>query len=60
MSTLPPLSQLFAPPDRNVPTMLARQAAQYGDRPLLVFGDWLPKRSVEAALANRELLAATA
>ncbi|HOB65663.1 ATP-dependent acyl-CoA ligase [Ottowia sp.] len=39
MSTLPPLSQLFAPPDRNVPTMLARQAAQYGDRPLLVFGE---------------------
>lgn len=39
MSTLPPLSKLFAPPDRSVPTMLARQAAQYGDRTLLVFGD---------------------
>ncbi len=39
MSPLPPLSTLFAPPDRSVPTMLARQAAQYGDRPLLVFGD---------------------
>lgn len=39
MSTLPPLSTLFAPPDRSVPTMLARQAAHYGDRPLLVFGD---------------------
>ena len=39
MSLLPPLSSLIAPPDRSVPVMLARQAAQYGDRPLLVFGD---------------------
>ena len=37
MSTLPPLSKLFAPPDRSVPTMLARQAAQYGDRTYEVY-----------------------
>ncbi len=39
MSMLPPLSGLFAPADRSVPTMLARQAARYGERPLLAFGE---------------------
>lgn len=33
------LSQSFAPGDRTVPAMLSRQAARYGDKPLVGFGD---------------------
>ncbi|HWK96929.1 MAG TPA: ATP-dependent acyl-CoA ligase [Pseudolabrys sp.] len=32
------LSQSFAPGDRTVPAMLSRQAARYGDKPLVGFG----------------------
>ena len=48
---------LFAPADRVLPTLLARQATRYGDRPLLVFGEtrwsFIETAAVAAASAHR-------
>lgn len=55
------LSQSFAPGDRTVPAMLTRQAARYGDKPLVGFGanSWTYAQTRdEAAAFGATLLAA--
>lgn len=55
------LSQSFAPGDRTVPAMLSRQAARYGDKPLVGFGgeSWTYTQTRnEAAAFGATLLAA--
>jgi crotonobetaine/carnitine-CoA ligase len=55
------LSQSFAPGDRTVPAMLTRQAARYGDKPLVGFGanSWTYTQTRdEAAAFGTTLLAA--
>jgi crotonobetaine/carnitine-CoA ligase len=55
------LSQSFAPGERTVPAMLTRQAARYGDKPLVGFGDrfWTYAQTRdEAAAFGATLLAA--
>ncbi|MBS0534346.1 MAG: ATP-dependent acyl-CoA ligase [Proteobacteria bacterium] len=47
------LSQAFAPGERTVPAMLTRQAARYGDKPLVGFGDrsWTYAETLREAAA---------